>query len=141
MSGLTTKETDRSVQAYIDSLDSEERRTESELLIELLASATGYPAKIWGNEKVADFLIGFQPYTYTRKGNKEEFRWFKMGFAPRKTKITIYLPLDLQAQAETLKELGKCKAGRGCLYIKKLSDVDLEVLKKLIHQGSKVKLA
>ena len=63
-----------------------------------------------------------------------------MGFAPRKTKITLYLPLDLQAQAETLKALGKCKAGRGCLYINKLADVDMEVLQQLIDQGAKVNL-
>lgn len=140
MSGLATKETDRSVTDYINSLESESRQSEAAALIDLLEKATGHPAKIWGNEKVADFLIGFQPYTYTRKGGKEEFRWFKMGFAPRKTKITLYLPLDLQAQAETLKSLGKCKAGRGCLYINKLADVDMEVLKQLIDQGAKVNL-
>lgn len=96
----------------------------------MMEEITGEPAKIWGD----NFIIGFGKYTYTRKGGKEEFEWFRTGFAPRKTKLTVYLSFDIEKE-ELIQSLGKCKYGRGCLYINKLADVDLEVLKKLIEKS------
>ena len=97
-----------------------------------LQEVTGLEPTVWGNEKVPDFLIGFGKYTYTRKNGKEELEWFNVGFAPRANKLTIYLIFDVGKEQTLLQKLGKCKWGKGCLYINKLADIDLETLKELI---------
>ncbi len=96
-----------------------------------MKDTTGMEPKIWGD----NFIIGFGKYSYQRKGNKELFEWFNIGFAPRKNKITIYLTFDISKYESLTKKLGKCKWGKGCLYINKLDDVDLKVLKQLIEIG------
>ena len=130
MAGLVTKETDKSVEAFIESIQSPSKREDSYKLIKIITELSGFEPKIWGD----NFIIGFGKYSYTRKNGKEEFEWFHLGFAPRKTKITIYLTCDLTKEEELLQRLGKCNWGKGCLYIKKLADIDLEVLKKLIQK-------
>lgn len=139
MSGLATKETTRSVDDFIDSIDSSTKREDSKVLIKLMSEVTGKPPKVWGNDKVPDFLIGFGNYKYKRKGGKEEFEWFNVGFAPRKNKLTIYLTCDLSQLEGDLKQLGKCKWGKGCLYINKLDDIELSVLKQLIDKSKNAK--
>lgn len=135
MAGLVTKETNRSVQAFINNIESASKRADSQQLLSLMEEVSGNPPRVWGNAKVPDFLIGFGKYKYQRRGGKDEFEWFNLGFAPRKTKITVYLTLDLTAEEELLNALGKCKWGKGCLYINKLKDVDLEILRKLIEKS------
>ena len=76
-------------------------------------------------------MIGFGKYKYTRKGKKEELEWFNVGFAPRKGRLTIYLTCYLENEP-LIKKLGKVTHGKGCLHIKKLVDVDMDILKKLI---------
>ena len=132
MSGLATKPTKRSVANYIAAIESPSKQEDSNILVALMEELSGEPAVVWGNDKVPDFLIGFGEYNYRRKGGKEDFLWFKVGFAPRKSKITLYLTTDLKQQEGVLSRLGKCKHGAGCLYINKLADIDLEVLKELI---------
>ena len=132
MAGLVTKPTTRSVDEFIHNIDSPSKRKDSKELIELITKLTGYEPVVWGNNKVPDFLIGFGKYTYQRKASKEDFEWFHIGFAPRKSKLTIYLTYDLSKQSALLSQLGKCKWGKGCLYLKKLSDIDINVLQKLI---------
>ncbi|GAB5556413.1 MAG: hypothetical protein SchgKO_06260 [Schleiferiaceae bacterium] len=133
--GLATVETDRSPEAFIDSIDSASKREDGHVLLELMTRVTGIQPKVWGNDKAPDFLIGYGKYTYTRKGGKEEFEWFNVGFAPRKTKTTVYLTFDISKEEALLSKLGKCKFGKGCLYINKLADVNLEVLAKLIDKS------
>ena len=135
MAGLATKETDRSVDAFIDSIDNETKRDDSRRLVQLMQDITGNAPRVWGNDSAPDFLIGFGNYSYKRKGGKEEFEWFNVGFAPRKSNLTVYLTCDLSQMEDTLKDLGKCKWGKGCLYIKKLADVDEKVLKSLIEES------
>jgi len=137
--GLVTKETKRSVQAFINSIESESKKADSNVLLKLIEEVSGKKGKIWGNEKVPDFLIGFGNYEYQRKGGKETFEWFNLGFAPRKTKLTVYLNFDISKEEKLCKQLGKCKWGKGCLYINKLADVDLKVLKKLIAKSKNAK--
>jgi hypothetical protein len=131
MGGLATQETNKSVDEFIASIDSEAKREDSKTLVSLMKAATGHEPKIWGD----NFIIGFGKYTYKRKQGKEEYEWFNVGFAPRKAKITIYLTFDIEAETELMSKLGKHKHGRGCLYINKLADVDLEVLKKLVEKS------
>lgn len=135
MAGLVTKETNRSVQDFIASLESKTKQADSEKIIEIMEEVTGNEPKIWGNEKAPDFLIGFGKYKYQRKGSKEQFEWFNVGFAPRKAKLTVYLTLDINEEKELLDQLGKCKWGKGCLYLNKLEDINLNVLKQLIEKS------
>ena len=139
MAGLVTKETSRDVNAFIDSIDNDQKKADSKILLRMMEELSQQQAKIWGNEQVPDFLIGFGNYQYQRRGGKEVFEWFKLGFAPRKAKITVYLSLDISLEEQLLAELGKCKWGKGCLYINKLEDINLEVLKQLIGKSIKSK--
>ena len=132
MAGLVTKETDRSVTNFIEGIDNAAKRADSFELMKILQEASGLEPKVWGNEKVPDFLIAYGKYKYQRKGGKEEYEWFRIGFAPRKSKTTIYLTFDINEYEDLLDRLGKCKWGKGCLYINKLADIDTDVLKELI---------
>lgn len=126
--GLATQETDKDAWAYIESIENISKREDAKTIASMMQEITGHEPKIWGDY----FIIGFGKYSYMRKGSKEEFEWFRTGFAPRKDKLTLYLTMDIAKEKELLDVLGKCKHGRGCLYINKLADVDLDVLKKLI---------
>lgn len=132
MAGLVTKETNKSVSDFIESISNETKKNDSKTLIAMIEKITGFPPKIWGD----NFIIGFGKYKYHRKGKKEEFEWFHIGFAPRKTKLTLYLTFDLTKEDKLVSQLGKCKWGKGCLYINKLADVDLMVLQELIKKGA-----
>ena len=134
MSGLVTKETNRSVKEFINNIGNNSKKEDSQKLLDLISEITQKEPKVWGNHQVPDFLIGFGKYQYTRKKGKEEFEWFNVGFAPRKTKLTIYLNFDISQETELLEKLGKCKWGRGCLYINKLEDVNIEALRELIEK-------
>ena len=133
---LATQETDKDVWAYIESIENTSKREDAKTLANMMQEITGCEPKIWGDY----FIIGFGKYTYKRKGGKEEFEWFHTGFALRKTKITLYLTMDITQEQELLDQLGKCKWGKGCLYVNKLADIDLDVLQKLILKSSKAKL-
>lgn len=131
MAGLATKETNKSVDSFIESITNKSKQEDSKTLLKLIEKTTGYSPKIWGD----NFIIGFGKYTYTRKNWKEEFEWFNVGFAPRKTKITLYLTMDISQETKLLSQLGKCKWGKGCLYINKLADIDLSILEQLIKKS------
>lgn len=131
MAALATQETNKNVSEYIDSIDNEAKRNDSKTLIKLMSDVTGYEPKIWGDY----FIIGFGKYKYKRKQGKEEYEWFNVGFAPRKTKLTIYLTFDINQEKELTSKLGKCKWGKGCLYVNKLADIDLDILKQLIEKS------
>ena len=131
MSPLATVETDRSVPEFIASIRNKNKREDSEKLIQIIREITGKEPKIWGD----NFIIGFGKYTYRRKGGQEELEWFNVGFAPRKKNITLYVTFDISEEEALLDRLGKCRWGKGCLYINKLEDIDLEVLKKIIEKS------
>ena len=135
MAGLITKETNRSVQRFIEGVDSPSKRADSQVILKMIEDVTGLEPKVWGNDKVPDFIIGFGKYKYNRKGSKEEFEWFNIGFAPRKNKLTIYLTFDINEEKKLLNKLGKCRWGKGCLYINKLADIDLDTLEQLIGKS------
>jgi hypothetical protein len=126
---LKTTETNKSVPAFIKSIKDETIKEDSKKLVKIFQTITGKKPKIWGDNN----MIGFGKYKYKRKNSKEEFEYFNAGFAPRKNNITIYLTCYLEKEP-LIKKLGKIKHGKGCLYIKKLDDVDMDVLKKLIKK-------
>ncbi len=139
MAGLVTKECNRNVQAFIEGIDSISKQEDSQVILALIEEVTGLEPKVWGNEKQPDFLIGFGKYIYQRKRSTQEFEWFNVGFAPRKSRLTIYLTFDINEEKELLNKLGKCKWGKGCLYINKLTDINLDVLRQLIEKSKNTK--
>lgn len=129
---LVTQANTRNVGDFIQNLPNKQLIQDSEIILELMSKISGSKAVMWGNKKVLDFIIGFGQYSYQRKGNAEEFNWFKLGFAPRKSKITLYLGNDLDNYQDQLQAIGKCTWGKGCLYLKKLADIDMVKLERLM---------
>ncbi|REJ83727.1 MAG: DUF1801 domain-containing protein [Bacteroidetes bacterium] len=115
----------------MDSIESDRRRSDSKTLLKLFKEITGKTPKIWGNS-----IIAYGKYKYKRK-NGDEFGWFNAGFSPGKSRLSVYVMYDINTETQLLKSLGPHKKGKGCLYINKLSDINLDVLKKLIKKSRK----
>lgn len=131
MSYLKTKENDSDVIAYINAIEDDAKKEDALNLLELMERITGFKAKMWGNR-----IIGFGNYLYKTKAGKEG-EWFLTGFSPTKTNLSLHLMFDLTEETDLLEKLGKHKIGKGCLYLKKLADVDILVLEKLISKTFK----
>ena len=124
MAELKTKPTDASVDAYLAAIPDEERREECKVIAEMMQRATKVKPQMWGS------MVGFGSYHYKYPTGREG-DWFLTGFAPRKQALTLYIMAGFVQYDELLNKLGKYRTGKSCLYIKKLQDVDLEVLEKL----------
>lgn len=131
MAELKTKATDASVTKFINGITDETKRTDCFKLVEIMREITKADPKMWGPS-----IVGFGSYHYKYASGHEGDSCIT-GFSPRKEALTLYVMAGLHEQAELLKTLGKHKAGRGCLYIKKLEDVHLPTLKKIIRVGVK----
>jgi len=131
---IKTKETKASVEDFINSVKDEVKRKDSFTILKMMQKATKEKPKMWGSS-----MIGFGIKIYKSPATGREVEWFKIGFSPRKANISLHLVLDIKKHAAELKKLGKHKAGVGCLYINKLSDVDVKVLEKLINTAAKIK--
>ena len=131
MKKLVNAETNKSVSDFIAAIANKKRKADSEKLLEVIREITGKEPKIWGVS-----IIGFGKYSYKRK-NGEEYEWFNVGFSPGKAHLSIYVMYDINEEKELLEALGKHKTGKGCLYIKSLEDVDLDVLKKIIAKSDR----
>lgn len=131
---IKTKETNASVEVFLNGLKDEQQRKDSIQLVNLMEKVSGEKAKMWGSS-----LIGFGNKRYKSPKTGREVDWFKIGFSPRKANLSLHLVLDLQNHADALKALGKHKTGVGCLYINKIDDIDLDVLKDLIETAFKNK--
>ncbi|WP_332457047.1 DUF1801 domain-containing protein [Petrimonas sp.] len=128
MRELKTKQHDGDVTEFIRSYtDSEQKRADSFALVKLMREVTGFEPKMWG-----DTMIGFGQYHYKSERSRQEGDWMLVGFSPRKTAISLYLYSGILEQEELLAGLGNFKMGKGCIYVKKLSDIDPEVLRKII---------
>jgi hypothetical protein len=121
-----TFETESSVADFINSVADETKRADSFRLVEIMAQQTGYPAKMWGAA-----IIGFGSCHYKYESGHEGDMPLA-AFSPRKAAITLYLAQDPKTKEELLQKLGKHKGGKGCTYVQKLSDVNLNVLKEMI---------
>lgn len=131
---IKTKETDSSVEDFINSVKDEAKRKDSFVLLKMMQKASNEKPKMWGSS-----MIGFGNKIYKSPATGREVEWFKIGFSPRKANFSLHLVLDIKKYAAELKKLGKHKTGVGCLYINKLDDVDLKVLEKLINTAAKIK--
>jgi len=130
-----TKETDSSVRDFIEKVESAQKRQDSHVLLEILKEISGFEPKMWGPS-----IIGFGAYHYKYQSGHEGDAPL-LGFSPRKSAISLYFSCDIQGEhSELLAKLGKFKTGKGCLYVNKLSDVDIEILKKLAKDSIKFTL-
>lgn len=126
MGALKTHPTDDGVDAFIAAIPDEARREDCQTLLALMSRATGEEPRVWSSG-----LVGFGTYRYTSSGGQEG-EWFPVGFASRKAAITVYLGTSLESLRAPLSRLGKHTTGKGCIYIKRLSDVDLGVLEEVV---------
>ena len=129
---IKTKETAESVEDFINTVPGEQKRKDSFLLLEMMKKASGEKPKMWGSS-----IIGFGNKRYKSPKTGREVDWLRTGFSPRKANLSLYLTVDLKEHDAALKKLGKHKTGVGCLYINKLEDVDLNVLKGMIEASLK----
>jgi Domain of unknown function (DU1801) len=129
MAELKTKETKASVVAFIKKITNEQRRKDCETVLKLMQRATGEEPKLWGSS-----IVGFGRFHY-RYASGREGEWPIIGFSPRKTDLTLYIMPNLDKFESLLAKLGKYKTGKSCLYIKKLDDVAVPVLEKLITKS------
>jgi hypothetical protein len=127
--GIKTHRTDDSVDAFIGAIADEARREDCLTLLALMKQATGEEPRVWSSG-----LIGFGTYHY-KSPSGQEGDWFPVGFASRKAALTVYLGLELDSLAELLGRLGTHKTGKGCIYIKRLSDVDPGALELLVAEA------
>ena len=126
MSGNKTKPTDTGVQAFLDAVDGDERRADCQTLIAMMGRITAKPAVMWGPS-----IVGFDTYHY-RYDRGREGDWLVTGFSPRKGDISVYLTACGADQSELLSRLGRHRMGKACLYLRRLSEIDLAVLEQLV---------
>jgi hypothetical protein len=131
---IKTKQTAASVEDFINSVKDEQKRKDSFVILEMMRKASGEEPKMWGSS-----IIGFGNKRYKSPASGREVDWLLIGFSPRKTNISLYLVMNIQEHSVALKKLGKHKTGVGCLYINKLDDIDLKVLKGMIETSLKQK--
>ncbi|MEH7381017.1 DUF1801 domain-containing protein [Bacillus sp. JJ1533] len=128
---LKTKENDASVIEFIEKVDNPKKKEDAYKLLDIFTAASGYPAKMWGPS-----IIGFGSYHYKYASGHEGDAPL-VGFSPRKAKISLYFATGDTKREELLENFGKHTTGKACVYINKISDIDVEVLKELIHQSIK----
>lgn len=126
---IKTTETNLSVEDFLNSVENEQKRTDSFFLLNLMKKISGNEPKIWGSS-----IIGFGNKRFKSPTTGREVDWFKIGFSPRKANISIYLILHAQDHTALLEKLGKHKTGMGCLYINRLSDINLAILEEMIEK-------
>ena len=126
-----TTETENSVTDFLNSVADEIKRADSFQLVKIMTKQTGFTAKMWGPS-----IVGFGSYHYKYESGREGDAPL-VGFSPRAKEISLYMSQDPAQKEKLLKELGKHRTGGGCIYIKKLQDINIEVLGKLITNSVK----
>lgn len=126
MSEPRTRPTDTDPRQVIAAIEHDRRRTDALTVLELMEEVTGEPPVMWGES-----IIGYGRYRMTY-ANGREADWMLVGFAPRKTKLVLYIMSGFDAYDDLLTRLGKHKTGASCLYINKLADVNMDVLRELV---------
>lgn len=135
MSDLKTQPTGKSVREFLDAIEDPARRADCKAVAKLMRRVTGSNARMWG-----DSIVGYGKYRY-RYASGREGDWFLVGFSPRKNDLTLYVMSGFKGVEGVMKRLGKHRTGKACLYIKKLEDVDFDVLEELVTRSVENKLA
>lgn len=129
MAELKTKQHDGDVFEFINTYaNTEQKRKDSLEFVKLMHKVTGYPRKMWGPS-----MIGFGSYHYKSERSKQEGDWPLVAFSPRKAAISLYVYSGDPKHEYLLKDLGKFTMGKACIYIKKLSDINLDALERIIR--------
>ena len=131
MAELKTKATSASVGKFLAAVKDAQRRADCLTVTKLMQQVTKAPPKMWGGS-----IVGFGDYTYHYASGRE-LQWFLVGFSPRKEALTLYLMPGTLEFSGALKSLGKYKTGKGCVYIKRLEDVNQRALKTLVQASVK----
>ena len=131
MAELKTKLTDASVEDFLNTVENEQKRKDCFEILKIMKQVTKEMPKMWGTS-----IVGFGSYHYKGASGREG-DWMLTGFSPRKQNLTLYLMGGFDSHKDLLKKLGKYKTSVGCLYIKKLDDVDKKVLKELVTESVK----
>jgi len=133
MAEIKTKKTNADVHEFINAFaNNEQKRKDSFELLKLMQDFTGYEPKMWGPS-----IIGFGCYHYKSERSRQEGDWPLIGFSPRKAAISLYVYTGKKEHAHLLENLGKFKMGKACIYIKKLSDIDVNELKNIMKESIK----
>ena len=128
---MKTKPTDDSVADFLNRIPDAERREDCFTIAKLMEEITGHKPKMWGPS-----IVGFGSYHYKYDSGREG-DWMVTGFSPRKKDLTLYIMMGFEKHQDLMKQLGKHSTGKSCLYIKRLSDIHLPTLKKLIKTSVK----
>ncbi len=131
MAELKTKPTKASVSQFLKGVEDDQKRRDAREILALMKKITGKRPKLWGTS-----MIGFGTYHYKYQSGREG-DWPVTGFSPRKQNLAIYIMPGFSRYPSLMKKLGKYKTGKSCLYLKKLEDVDLKVLRQLVSQSVK----
>ena len=126
---VKTVPTDASVDAYLAEIDDPAKRADAQALVDMMSEVTGAPAVMWGTS-----IVGFGQYHYRYESGREG-DFLETGFAVRKRALTLYVMAGFAEHDALMARLGKYTIGKSCLYVKRLSDVDGDVLRQLV-QGS-----
>ncbi len=124
---IKTKPTSVNVEEFINNIKDEQKRKDSFVLLEMMKKATGEKPVLWSSS-----VIGFGNKRYKSPATGREVDWLWIGFSPRKANLSLYISTGFKEHAAALGKLGKHKTGVGCLYINKLEEIDLKVLKGII---------
>lgn len=128
MAEIKTKQTNADVYEFINNYaDTEQKRLDSFELLKIMEEFTGYKAKMWGSS-----MIGFGKYHYKSERSSQEGDWPLVGFSPRKNALTLYVNSGCEGNDNLLEGLGKYKLGKSCIYVKKLSDINIDILKLIM---------
>ena len=131
---IKTKPTSASVEDFINQVKDEQKRKDCFVLLEMMKKASGEEPILWSSS-----VIGFGIKRYKSPATGREVDWLRIGFSPRKANLSLYLSAGIKEHAAALKKLGRHKTGAGCLYINKLEDIDLKVLKGIIEASLALK--
>ena len=129
MAELKTKRNKGNVEAFINGVHDEKKRQDSFKILELMKKVTGNEPEMWG-----DSIVGFGSYPYKYESGREG-DWFVTGFSPRKQSLTLYIMSGFDEYNQLLSKLGKHTTGKACLYIKKIDDVNMDVLEELVKKS------
>lgn len=133
MGALKTQPSEENVIEFIHSFANTDQKIQDSLeLLKFMQDVTGYSPKMWGAS-----MIGFGQYHYKSDRSRQEGDWPLVGFSPRKAAISLYVYSGCNGQEDLLSELGQFKMGKSCIYIKKLSDIHLKTLEKMIKSTIK----
>jgi hypothetical protein len=130
MSTIKTLVNNASVNDFINTVNDETKKSDAFILLDIYKKATEQVPRMWGTS-----IIGFGAYHYKSKRSTQEGDWPLVAFSPRKQSLTLYIMSELNDYSSLLSKLGKHKTSKGCLYINKLSDVNVAILEQLIKRS------